>query len=300
MISDQYVKNALKHGIAVPAFNAPYAPMVKPIVQALVDTDSFAFVEVARIEWVRGQAGGPAAIMEEFRKWNKPEYVRLHLDHIPVVDETFAQVDYMSIIQDALKLGYHSVMVDGSRLNLDENIAVTRKVVEAAQAYGVPVEAELGSVLGHGDVKPPPYDELFAAGIGFTKVDEATRFVKETGCNWLSVAVGTIHGAFANAWSAEEKPQARLRLDLIEQLSQATGIPLVLHGASGVRQADLLEGVKRGIGKINVGTEIRRPYEETMRTTGDPAAAQEAVYQRTCWLLREYYGWAGTRSMIIN
>jgi fructose/tagatose bisphosphate aldolase len=139
---------------------------------------------------------------------------------------------------------------------------------------------------------------LFAAGIGFTRVEDARRFVLETGCDWLSVAVGTIHGPFANLWKDEQKPQARLKLELVEQLSQATGIPLVLHGGSGVRQADLLEGVKRGIGKINVAYEIRQAYEAALRQTGSQAAAQEAVYQRTRWLIGEYYGWAGTRRRV--
>lgn len=298
MKSAEYVKNALSHGIAIPAFNVPYQPMVKPIIQAVVDTDSFAFLEIARIEWVRGKAGGPAAVMAEFRRWEQPDYVRLHLDHVPVIDETLAKVDYLPIIEEALELGYHSVMVDGSRLDLEENIAVTRRVVEIAHAKGVPVEAELGAVLGHGDVKPPPYDELFEAGIGFTKVEEARRFVAESGCDWLSVAVGTIHGAFANAWENEAKPQARLKLDLIEQIHRATGVPLVLHGGSGVRQADLLEGVRRGVGKINVASEIRKAYEEVVRQGGSSSAAEKAVYRRTCWLIREYYGWSGTRTLV--
>lgn len=299
MNSAEILRSALKAGLAVPAFNVPYPPMLQPIVQALVEQDCFAFIEVARIEWVRGEAGGPAQIMAEYRKWQRPAYTRLHLDHVPVIDETAAQVDYLPILREALDLGYDSVMLDGSRLDLEGNIAATRQATGLARARGVPLEAELGAVLGHGDVKPPPYDELFSAGIGFTKVDDARRFVRETGCDWLSVAVGTIHGAFANLWKDEKKPQARLKLDLVEELSQATGAPLVLHGGSGVRQADLLEGVRRGIAKINVGTEIRQPYERAMRETGSVAAAQEAVYQRTSWLIREYLGWSGTRSRVL-
>jgi len=300
MNSNEIVRSAQKAGIAIPAFNIPYLPMVQPVIQAVADQDCFALLEVARIEWLRGEAGGPAAVMAEFRRWERPEYVRLHLDHIPVVDEDQARVEYLPIISEAIGLGYQSVMVDASRLKLDDNIAATRQVVEIAHAAGVPVEAELGSVLGHGDVKPPPYEELFSAGIGFTRVEDARRFVQETGCDWLSVAVGTIHGPFANAWKDEKKPQARLKLDLVEELSQATGIPLVLHGGSGVRQSDLLEGVKRGIAKINVGTEIRQPYEITLRETGSVKAAQTAVYQRTSWLIGEYFGWAGTRDRVLG
>lgn len=298
MNSAEIVQKAMREGLAIPAFNIPHLPMVRPVIQAIADQDSFAFLEVARIEWVRGQSGSPAAVMAEYQKWVRPEYARLHLDHVPVIDETQASVDYLTILKEALQLGYDSVMVDASRLDLEGNIAATRQVVAMAHARGVPVEAELGAVLGHGDVKPPPYEELFSAGIGFTKPEEARRFVQESGCDWLSVAVGTIHGAFANLWKDEQKPQARLKLDLVSELAQVTGVPLVLHGGSGVRQADLLEGVRRGIAKINVATEIRQPYEAALRAGGSVEAAQEAVYQRTAWLIREYYGWAGTRQRI--
>jgi ketose-bisphosphate aldolase len=300
MNSDTIVKNALRHGMAVPAFNVPYLPMVHPVIRAVVDCDSFAFIEIARIEWVRGEAGGPRAVGLLFKQWQKPEHVRLHLDHIPVIDENQERVDYLSIIEDALSLGFQSVMVDGSRLDLDGNIAATRAVVAMAHAAGVPVEAELGAVLGHGDVKPPPYEELFGQSIGFTKVEEARRFVQETRCDWLSVAVGTIHGAFANLWKDEKKPQARLKLDLIEQLRQATGVPLVLHGGSGVQRDDLLAGVKLGIGKINVATEIRQPYEAMLRESGSLVAAQDVVYRKTCWLISEYFGWAGNRAKLVG
>lgn len=296
--TNDIVINAWKNGIAVPAFNVPYPAMIQPVIAALVDQDAFGLVEVARIEWKRGAAVGPVEVMAEFRRWERPEYVRIHLDHIPVIDEDNCAVDYLAIIGDALQLGYQSVMVDGSRLELAGNIAATRRVVELAHAAGVPVEAELGAVLGHGDAPPPPYDELFASGLGFTRVDEAVHFVQETGCDWLSVAVGTIHGAFANPWAHEQKPAARLKLDLVKALGQATGVPLVLHGGSGVRQADVLEGVKRGIAKINIGSEIRKSYEATLGETGSLPAAQGAVYDRTGWLIRDYFGWSGTRQLV--
>lgn len=296
--TNDIVRRAWKSGIAIPAFNVPYPEMIQPVIAALVEQDAFGLVEVARLEWKRGAALGPAEIMVEFRHWERPEYVRIHLDHIPVIDEDNCAVDYLPIIQEALQLGYQSVMVDGSRLELADNIAATRRVVELAHAAGVPVEAELGAVLGHGDAPPPPYEELFASGLGFTQVDEAVRFVQETDCDWLSVAVGTIHGAFANAWANEQKPAARLKLDLVEELSQATGIPLVLHGGSGVRQADVLEGVKRGIAKINIGSEIRKAYEAALGERRSIPAAQDSVYDRTCWLIRDYFGWSGTRGSV--
>ena len=81
------MKNAAKHGLMIPAFNIPYLPMVEPVIRAVVDQDCFSLVEVARLEWIKFDAQSPAAVIEEFQKWNQPDYVRIHLDHVPVIDE---------------------------------------------------------------------------------------------------------------------------------------------------------------------------------------------------------------------
>lgn len=292
------LNNAYRAGIAVPAFNIPYLPMLPPVIQAVVDQDNFALIEVARLEWIKFEAQGPAEVMAAYQEWRQPDYARPHLDHVPVIDEDDIRVDYLAIIREAIGLGYESVMVDGSRLSLDENIAATRQVVELAHAAGVPVEAELGAVLGHEDGPLPPYEELFASGRGFTRVEEARRFVAETGCDWLSVAIGNVHGAISGAYRDQKKISARLNLEHLDLLRDALDIPLVLHGGSGIRREDVLEAFKRGITKINIGTEIRQAYETTLRETGDTAAAQAAVYERTAWLIGDYFELAGTRTRI--
>jgi ketose-bisphosphate aldolase len=294
------VNNARKAGVVIPAFNVPYLPMVEPVIRAVVAQDSFALIETARLEWIRFEAQGPAAVMEEFMKWNEPDYVRIHLDHVPVIDEDNQRVDYLSIIQEAIELGYQSVMVDGSRLDLEENIKATRQVVEMAHQAGIPCEAELGAVLGHEAGPLPPYEELFESGLGFTDVEEAERFVQETDCDWLSVAIGNIHGAVSGALKDKRKVEARLNLDHLERLRQATGIPLVLHGGSGVKREYLLAAIKKGIAKVNIGTEIRQAYELALRESGSVAAAQDAVYERTCWLIRDYFGLAKTRGLVVG
>jgi fructose-bisphosphate aldolase class II len=296
----EFMNNAMQAGLTVPAFNVPYLPMVQPVIRAVVDQDSFALIAVARLEWIKFEAQGPAAVMEEFQKWDAPDYVRIHLDHVPVIDEDNLEVDYVSIIREAIELGYRSVMVDGSRLDLEGNIEATHRVVEMAHAAGVPCEAELGAVMGHEAGPPPPYEELFESGMGFTDVQEAKRFVQETDCDWLSVAIGSIHGAVSGVLKDKKKVAARLNLDHLDRLHQATGIPLVLHGGSGVKQEYLLAGIKKGITKVNVGTEIRQTYEHTLRETSDLSAAQEAVYDRTCWLIKDYFGLAGTRKQVVG
>jgi fructose-bisphosphate aldolase, class II len=273
-------------------------PMIKPIIRAIVEQDSFALIEVARLEWIKFESRSLSAVKEEFKKWDQPEFVHLHLDHIPVIDEDNLTVEYISIIKEAIGLGYQSVMVDGSRLSLQENIRATKQVVKLAHEAGIACEAELGAVLGHEDGPLPPYEELFESGQGFTNVDEARIFVKETQCDWLSVAVGNIHGSISKSVKDKKKVQAKLNLVHLEKLHMILGIPLVLHGGSGVQQEYVLKAFKKGISKINIATEIRQPYETTLSSTGDVSKAQEAVYERTTWLISEYFHFNGTNKII--
>ena len=298
--SAEIMNNAMVAGLTIPAFNVPHLPMIEPVIRAVVDQDCFALIAVARLEWIKFEAQGPAAVMREFLRWDQPEHVRIHLDHVPVIDEDNLTVDYLSIIREAIQLGYQSVMVDGSRLDLQGNIEATRRVADMAHEAGVPCEAELGAVMGHEAGPPPPYEELFESGMGFTDVKEAERFVQETDCDWLSVAVGSIHGAVSGALKDQKKVEARLNLEHLDKLHQVTGRPLVLHGGSGVKQEYLLAAIKKGITKVKVGTEIRQSYESVLRESGDMTAAQDAVYERTGWLIKDYFGLAGTRSQVVG
>ena len=294
------VQNASKAGVAVPAFNIPYLPMLEPVVRAVVDQNSFALIETARLEWIKFEAGGPEQVAREFFRWQNPQHMRLHLDHVPVIDEDGQRIDFLATIQKAIDLGYHSVMVDGSRLSLDENIAATRQVAALAHQAGIPCEAELGAILGHEAGPLPPYDELFASGKGFTKVAEARRFVAETGCDWLSVAIGNIHGAISEGFKDQKKIAARLNLEHLESLFKATGVPLVLHGGSGIPRDYVLAAFKKGIAKINIGTEIRQVYESHLKATGKVSVAQNAVYERTSSLIGEYFGLKNIQPVLMN
>ncbi len=295
----QIITRARELGLGIPGFNVAHLPMTEPIIKAVADQDSFALVEVSRIDWLKFGAGSPKAVIEEFKRWEAPDHVRMHLDHVPVIDEDHKNVDYRAVITEAIRLGYQSVMIDASRLPLEGNIKATREVVEIAHKAGVPVEAELGAVLGHEAGPMPPYEELFRTGKGFTRPEEAVRFVKESGCDWLSVAIGNIHGAVGDATKDQKKLEARLALDHLEKLAKATGIPLVLHGGSGIRQADVLASMKKGIAKINVGTEIRQVYEQALKAGGDVKAAQKAVYERTASYVKDWFKLSGIRERIL-
>ena len=285
------VKKARQMETVIPAFNISHLPMLKAVAQAIVDEDSVAMIQVARLEWEKFQSKSLEAVAQEYAKYAKPNYTFLHLDHVPVIDEDELPVDYMPIMERAIKAGYQSVMIDGSRLSLEENIASTREVSDFAHEIGVAVEAELGSVVGHEkDGIGISYEELFRSKKGFTDIQEAKRFVEESACDWLSVAVGSIHGAIAEKTKNQKKPEALLDIPHIEALENATGgLPLVLHGGSGINQEYILKGIKSGIAKINVATEIRQAYELALEDRADDIEyARQKVYERTRWVISDF------------
>ena len=296
--SRELMLNAYRNSTVIPAFNIPSLPMIAPITKALVDVNAFGFMAVARCEWVRFEAQSQEAVVAEYRKYCRLPWMRLHQDHVPVIDEDDLRVDYLAILRNAVEVGFDSIMVDASRLPLEENIAATRQIVEMAAPRGTAVEGELGAVLGHEAGPLPPYEELFASGKGFTSVDEAARFVKETGVDWLSVACGNVHGAIQGAAMHKKKIQARLNIKHLARLKEATGIPLVLHGGSGIPKEFIQAGIANGIAKINIGTDVRQPYNEAIRAGKSIDEGLEAVYAKTCDILKNVLGVENSREII--
>ena len=280
----EVIANASRIQAAVPGFNIPYLPMMAPIVNALRDENCVGLIMVARLEWIKFESRSIAAIAAEYRRTADQKFTHLHLDHVPVIDEDNLRVDYIADIRTALQEGYESVMVDGSRLPLADNIYATRMVTELAHQHGAAVEGELGAVMGHEAGPMPPYEELFASGKGFTDPDEASRFVRETGVDWLSVAVGSVHGAISAATRTQKKIEARLNIDVLETLRTATNVPLVLHGGTGIRKEYVMQGIRHDIAKINIATATRQPYE---RFVGESIVkAQDAVYDAAVNVIR--------------
>jgi len=285
---------AYERGVLIPAFNAAYPEMVKTICDTLKRLETYGICEVARPDIEKFGAGGFDVVYEEYKKYADPDYVSMHQDHVPVIDEDGLRVDSKSLIKQAIDLGYDSVMIDASRLPLEENIRITREIVEMAHNRDVPVEAELGAVLGHESGPLPPYEELFESGKGFTRPEDAKRFVEETGVDWLSVAVGNIHGSITGAAKDQKKVQAKLSIPHLQKIGEATGIPLVLHGGSGVQREYILEAIKNGLSKINIGTDIRQAYERALKETDSVEKAQGAVSEAMEYLIAEYYGIKGS------
>ncbi|NSW76011.1 MAG: class II fructose-bisphosphate aldolase [Candidatus Atribacteria bacterium] len=285
----EIMRVAFREHVLIPAFNVAYLPMVETIVETLEECKTFALLEVSRPDITRFGAESFEAVKREYDRFGNPALTRLHQDHVPVIDEEGKRVDWSALVEEAMDLGYHSVMIDGSRLPLEENIAVTKEVVGRGRKRGICVEAELGAVLGHEAGPLPPYEELFQSGKGFTDPEEARRFVNETGVDWLSVAVGNIHGAISGVAKDEKKVEARLNIEHLVKIKEVTGVPLVLHGGSGIKKEYVLQAIRNGITKINVGTEIRQAYEKGWRKAGSIQEGQKALKEKMKELIKEYY-----------
>ena len=163
----------------------------------------------------------------------------IHLDHGPW-DECL----------EAIKLGFNSIMYDGAHLPFEENIKTTRRIVEIAHDFGIPVEAELGKIPDAGEsVNWEDY---------YTDVAEAQRFVEETGVDYLAISVGIVHGVVPGV-----KPQP-LSISRTREIRDATGIPLVLHGASGIPEDEVEAAKAAGVHKFNADTDLRHAFRAGM------------------------------------
>ncbi len=169
--------------------------------------------------------------------------VAVHLDHSASYEIAVA----------GIRDGFPSVMIDGSSLPFDENIAVTRKTIEVARIFGVDVEAELGHVGSGSRV------EDITDTSKYTSIEEAVEFVRQTGCDSLAVAVGNAHGVYVQV--------PHLDLDRIKALRAALDIPLVLHGCSDIPDESIQASVNLGMSKFNIATEIDRAFYQSVRRT---------------------------------
>jgi ketose-bisphosphate aldolase len=293
--SNELVRRAWQRRLVVPAFNIPYLPMMQAVVSALRDTRTFGLIMVARLELVKFEVASLEAFVETYAQLEDTNCTRLHMDHVPVIDEDLLRVDAYAELQQAVDLGFDSIMIDGSRLSLEENIAQTHRVVTMAHADGVAVEAELGAVLGHETGPLPPYEELFVSKKGFTDPHDAVRFVDETGVDWLSVAIGSVHGAVSETRKNDEKIRARLSIEQLDRIQRRLDIPLVLHGGTGIEKTCVREAIVHGIAKINIGTAIRQPYERALAANGD---GLQAVYEATVDILKNQLEMAGSAGFL--
>lgn len=241
----EMLKKAQKGRYAVGAFNANNMEIVQAIVEAAEEENAPVILQASQgaIKYA-GLDSIVVMVKVMAEKVNIP--VALHLDH---------GTDYYQNIK-CLRAGFTSLMYDGSKLSFDENVKMTKKVVEMAHACDIPVEAELGQIGKMGDGDEP--------GVALEKVkesmavpEEAVKFVELTEIDFLAAAVGTIHGC--------RTPFAKLDIPRIERIRELTGVPLVLHGASGANDEEIKKGIAAGICKINIDTRIRMKFTEKIR-----------------------------------
>jgi fructose-bisphosphate aldolase class II len=228
-------------GYAVGAFNINNMEIAQAIVSTASEMNapvilaaSQGAIEYAGIEFLEAIAKTAAA--------NTDVPVTLHLDH---------GTDFNVILQ-CIRHGFTSVMIDGSKLPFEENIALTKKVVDVAHPCGLSVEAELGRLVGVEDqISVSERDAVF------TNPDEAVQFVEETGVDALAVAIGSAHGIY--------KGEPKLDFERLEVINKKIDIPLVLHGASGIPEDSIVRAVELGINKINIDTELRLAFRDAVR-----------------------------------
>lgn len=184
----------------------------------------------------------------------------------------------MEIVQNAYNHGMNSVMRDASAYDLEENIRLTKEVVDYFHPLGIPVEAELGHV-GNETI----YEEALAS-YQYTDPSQAAEFVERTGCDSLAVAIGNQHGVYSS--------EPKLNFDVIEKVRAAVSVPLVLHGASGIGDEDIKKAISLGISKINIHTELcQAAMEAVVKNQNEPflkleREVREAVKQRALEKIR--------------
>lgn len=261
------LRKAQEQGFAVGAFNVENMEMAQAIISAAEELGAPVILQTTP-STVRYAGTGMYAAMVAALAQEATVPVAMHLDH----------GDSFALCAQALRSGYTSVMIDGSKLPLEENIALTYKVSEMCAAVDVPVEGEIGRVGGK-------EDDLESDG-GYTIPEEAVRFEKESGLFSMAVGVGTAHGFY------KEKPQ--LNKELITTLRGMLQAPMVLHGASGLSDEDVKDCIRRGICKVNFATELRAAYTEGVKAvlaenpkTFDPKAYGKEARQRVKALVME-------------
>lgn len=232
----ELLEAAQKGNYAVGAFNCNNMEIVQAIVQAAEEENSPVIVQASQgaikyagLEYI--------SALTKLAAENAKIPVALHLDH---------GTSYEQIIQ-CIRNGFSSVMIDGSALPLGENIALTRKVVEAARPIGVSVEAELGKIGGTED--DISVDEHEAT---YTDPREAKEFVEATDVDALAIAIGTAHGVY--------KGEPKLDFDRLKEIVGLVKIPIVLHGSSGVPDEAIKKAISIGVSKINIDTNIREAF----------------------------------------
>jgi len=267
VLGKEVLVHARRKGYAVPAFNVNNMEFLQSVMRAANKLKSPVFVQTS--EGAVSYAGMDYLVaMARVAAKSKVPIV-LHLDH----------GKDLKLIKEAIWSGYTSVMFDGSSLTHKENLKKTKQVVEWARAKHVSVEAEIGAIAGIED-----FVSVEERDAKLTNPEEAARFAKNAGCDSLAVAIGTAHGAY------KFKGKTHLDIERLKRIAALVKIPIVLHGASGVREdltklaerhgaklgkmrgvldSDIKAAIKHGVAKINIDTDLRLAFTAGIHETTD-------------------------------
>ena len=235
---------AQKNHFAVPAFNIGSDQLLKAVMKTAKELKSPVILEMSPDEFNFVGYAQIQAMLYEAAHTDVP--VCIHLDH----------GDSYETVVRAIQAGMTSVMIDASKLPYEENVAITKKVVETAHIANVSVESELGTIGTTGNSI-----EGGTEGVIYTVPEEAKQFIEDTGIDTFACAIGTAHGIYPK----DMKP--KLRIDILKDITDQVSVPLVLHGGSSNKDEEIAEAVKNGICKINISSDIKVAFYEQARKT---------------------------------
>lgn len=215
------------------AFNTTNLETTVGILKAIEESGIPTFIQVAPTNISLAGYDYLVDMVKRYAKYMDTP-VALHLDHGKKLDD----------VKKSIRAGFTSVMIDGAAYSFEENIAFTKKAVDFAKGYGVPVEAELGAIKGKED------DHVSEADAK-TNPAQVKEFVERTGCNMLAISVGNVHGL-------EEKP--KIDFELLEKINAVSPVPLVIHGGSGIPDEQIQKMVAFNVAKINIASDLRQSY----------------------------------------
>lgn len=233
---------ARKNKFAVPAFNAGSGQLLTGVMEAAEELHSPFIMAIHPDELSFLRDSFVSQVLHEINNTKLP--ITLHLDHGATLEQ----------VVHAIQLGFSSVMIDSSHLPFEENIEVTKKIVEIAHSVGVSVEAELGTIGDTGNSA-----EGGAAEIIYTDPAKAQEFVERTNIDSLAVAIGTAHGIYP------KDRQPELRIDILEEMKDIVEVPLVLHGGSSNPDEEISRSLALGISKINISSDIKISFTKKLR-----------------------------------
>lgn len=233
---------AQQHQFAVPAFNMSSSMILKGIIEASEEKQAPVIIAIHPDELSFLGDDFMAAVRETALRATVP--VVIHLDH----GATFEQVCH------AIRVGFTSVMIDASVKSFEENIAMTKKIIEVAHPLDVSVEAELGTIGVTGNGEAEGTTEII-----YTQPRDVKEFLGKTHVDTLAIAIGTSHGIYP------KNMEPKLRIDILQEVRKLVDIPLVLHGGSSNPDEEISAAVKAGISKINISSDIKEAFYRKCR-----------------------------------